>query len=273
VNVVVTGASGFLGSAVVTALRGAGVSVVPVSRRPGPGITTVDDYSRSPTADLLVHTAEEADRAKVNALGEPYAEGTARTVRELAGRAGHLVYVSSGTVYGDQSDRAFRTDDPVHATDTYSRAKIRNEQIALEAGGAVVRPSNLCGPGMSPHNVLSDILRQVPGTGPLVVRDDTPVRDFLPVTEAALAVLAVLQLRVHGLFNVGSGVGVSIRELASLALRVAGQGEREIVATQRSTRRSMNVLDVTGTRERVGWAPRATLHELLDQTNSHGVRP
>jgi nucleoside-diphosphate-sugar epimerase len=273
VNVVVTGARGFLGSAVVTALRGAGLPVVPVSRRPGPGITTVDDYGRSPVADLLVHTAEEADRAKVNALGEPYVEGTARTVRELAGRAGHLLYVSSGTVYGDQSDRAFRTDDPVHATDTYSRAKIRNEQIALDAGGAVVRPSNLCGPGMSPRNVLSDILRQLHGAGPLLVRDDTPVRDFLPVAEAALAVLAILQRRAHGIFNVGSGIGLSIRELAGLMLHSAGQAGREVVATHRSTRRSMNVLDITRTRERVGWAPRPTLHDLLDQTHSHGVRP
>ena len=43
------------------------------------------------------------------------------------------------------------------------------------------------GRGMAELNVLSTILGQIPGQGPLEVRDDRPSRDFLWVEDAAEA--------------------------------------------------------------------------------------
>ena len=272
-RIVVTGARGFVGASLVQRLRAQGHAVVALSRREGPGLQQVDDYAQAPDGDVLVHLAEEADRSRAAALGDAHVDAAAALLRSLVRRAGHVIYGSSGVVYGDQGEPPFATDRPVEASDPYSASKIRNEGIALDAGATVLRFSNLFGRGMSPNNVLSDIARQLGGSGPLAVRDDTPVRDFLAVDEAAEAIAAAIERRPGGIVNVGSGVGLSVRELAEVALRAAGQSGRDIVATRPAGRRSVNVLDISGTAQVLGWKPQASPRVRLERFFLDGAQP
>jgi len=124
---------------------------------------------------------------------------------------------------------------------------------------------------MARHTVVSDIFDQIPGSGPVKVRDASPVRDFLSVTDAAAALRALAVSQLSGVFNVGSGVATSVRELAETALAVAGQGDRAVVATAPTGRRSYNVLDIAQTCLALAWRPERTLHDdlarLLDERN------
>jgi UDP-glucose 4-epimerase len=230
-----------------------GLPCIAVSRRSGPGLHQVAEYTDTPSADILIHLAEESDRAKANLLGEAYIEHAAMVVEKLLARARTFVYASSGVVYGDLGVTPFGTDAGVESTDVYSRSKIRNEALVLSAGGTVLRLSNLFGMGMSPCNVVSDISKQLGRTDPLVVRDDGPVRDFLSVNEAANAIGLLVQTPQPGIFNIGSGVGVPIRGLAQLALSAVGQQNREIVVAHPSGRRSVNILDISDTKRCLGW--------------------
>ena len=252
-RIVVTGGSGFLARAVIARLTAIGLPCLAVSRRRGPGLHQVADYADTPAADILIHLAEESDRAKANLLGEAYLEHAATVVEKLLDRGRTFVYASSGVVYGDAGATPFGSDADVEPTDVYSRSKIRNEALALSAGGTVLRLSNLFGVGMSPCNVVSDIANQLGRTAPLVVRDDAPVRDFLSVNEAANAIVLLAQTPQPGIFNIGSGLGVSIRELALLALRAVKQQNREIVVAHPSGRRSVNILDISDTKRCLGW--------------------
>jgi UDP-glucose 4-epimerase len=174
-----------------------------------------------------------------------------------------IIYGSSGVVYGDESEIPCRIDMPVIANDVYSQSKLFNEKIVLDAGGIAVRIANLFGEGMSANNVMSDIIRQVPGEGPLRVRDDKPVRDYLHVSDAATAIGMLIDGSYCGLMNIGSGIGTSVRSLAEFALAVAGQSTREIIATAPVSKRSTNVLDISETRKILDWAPAASLQEQL----------
>ena len=256
-GILVTGASGFLGRALCAQLAATRLPFVAASRQARPGWVEVDDYGNCPASGVTVHTAEEPDRAKVNALGMTYLEHSADVVRKLLASTSSLVYISSSMVYGDNSEEPFAVSAPVHASDYYTQGKLHNEKLVLEAGGTVLRLSNLFGRGMSPHNVLSDIARQFPGVGPLQVRDDRPVRDFLAVEEAAQAIVLGLRCGLCGVANIGSGAGVSIGEVARIALRAFGQSERSIVSSQMGVRRSVNILDIGQTRQRLGWHPTA----------------
>jgi UDP-glucose 4-epimerase len=152
---------------------------------------------------------------------------------------------------------------PVSPSDDYTHSKLVKETIVLQAGGAVVRLSNLFGRGMSARNVLSDILSQISSKGPIFIRDDKPVRDFLHVNDAAMAMSSLVENDYTGLLNVGSGVGTGIGELAELVLNVVGQNSRSIIPTNPSDGHSRNILDISETTERLGWKPMGTLADGL----------
>jgi len=265
ISVSISGAAGFLGSHLTTHLKTKDIKVIPVSRRKLPGMHHVDDYSETPGQNVLVHLAEEPDRGKVNDLGEAYVKDSARVVKVLSGRFQRVIYVSSAVVYGDKNEGFCKVGMPVFGSDFYSRSKIMNEQIVLEGGGCVARLSNLFGAGMSTNNVLSDIIFQVPGEGPLQVRDNTPVRDFLPVSDACSALSRILDGNYTGIVNVGSGVGISINDLAKQILSLAGEEDREVIATKPSKEVSKIVLDISETLKNIGWSPDSNFKDQLGQ--------
>lgn len=254
-GVVITGASGFLGRALGNDLARFGIPFVALSRRALPGMHQVASYDATPEAEIIVHLAEACDRASVNRMGDRYADDAYALVEALSKRARRLVYASSSVVYGDSTEEPLSTDSPVVPTDTYARSKIRNEHRVHEAGGLVLRFANLYGPGMSTSNVLSDIARQIPGSGALRIRDAAPVRDFLSVAEAATAIVLAIRKDAEGVLNIGSGDGLSVGDVARLALRAFGEAQRPIESSRPDPRRSINVLDVSATRDRIEWSP------------------
>ena len=266
VTVVVTGASGFLGRAVVRALANRnGVRVQPVSRQPLADAVRVQSYVEAPGGDVLIHLAEEADRAKVVALGAAYESSAVQTVADLLGRVyARVIYASSTALYGDASTSQHMPEDAVYVTDEYTRLKRKAELAVLESPrGVVARLSNVYGPGMSSRNVISTILGQIPGSGPLVVMDTTPVRDFLWVNDAAEAFAELATATTaQGIFNLATGVGTSIGETARLALEIAGESGREIVATG-SGRVSTIIADDGRMTRQYGWQARVGLRDGL----------
>jgi len=105
-KVVVTGARGFIGTALLRALQDTELEVVPVGRSPKaglPDLVVVSDYAASPVGDVLVHLAEERDLAEAQAAGQSYVGVFVEQASRLFS-AGYsrIVYVSSAAVYGNE---------------------------------------------------------------------------------------------------------------------------------------------------------------------------
>jgi len=263
-TVVLTGASGFVGSNLSSQLKQLGANVIAVSRRQFSGMIKVDDYADSPMGDVLVHLGEESDRALVNRQGESYLNEANRVVQTLLSRGyKRVIYASSGAVYGDNNPKPNKTGDAVFANDIYNKVKLSNEELILAAGGLVVRLSNLYGEGMAVNTVVSNILFQVPGEGPLSVHDVAPVRDYLHISDAVKALALAAYSDHSGIINVGTGIGTNVRRLAEIACVAACQPDREVKSIMSFSRTSINILDISDTRIILDWTPRADLAECL----------
>jgi nucleoside-diphosphate-sugar epimerase len=247
-----------------------GLHALGVSRHPSPGLLQVERYEDAPGGDILVHLAESSDRAYVQANAPVYEESALATLTHLQARGfARVIYASSAVLYGDKEVSPRKVGDPVHQTDAYTRLKLASERVVLARNGAVARLANLYGPGMAQGNVVSTILGQLGQGGPVRVLDATPVRDFLWIQDAACALAEMATGSVCGIFNVGSGIGVSIRELALEILATAGQEGREVESI-RAGAFSRLVLDIAQTQASLGWRPAVTLAEgvsLLVKSN------
>lgn len=272
-KVVVTGASGFVGSRVLRLLREhSQVELVPVTRQRIPNWCCVTDYAQSPSGDVLIHLAENCDRGQVANLGVAYKENIRASLSALLGKDYlRTVYTSSAVLYGDEDTRPHLTSDRVVITDTYARVKYQSELAVLGSqGGTVVRLANVYGYGMSENNVMSAVLRQIPSSGAVKVFDTSPVRDFINVDDVAEGIVALALMcnqngTTGGLYNLGTGIGTSIGALAHTALEIAGQTNRQAEAMSNANKQSSLVLDHSQTTRDCGWKPNTTLHRGLTE--------
>jgi UDP-glucose 4-epimerase len=269
--VVVTGASGFIGSALVAELMQRENVVQAVSRQQTPGrsdVTSVivTSYDETPRLEnsSIIHLAEVSDSRAANQLGKQYVEDVKRqTSVLLAKNFNRFIYVSSGTVYskGKLPPRIPTSD--TSSDSIYTDAKLAAEELVREAGGVVVRLSNIYGPPAKQGTVIADILAQIPGEGPMKIRDFTPARDYLWVGDAATGLADIALSEAVGVFNLGTGIETTAGSLAKIALAVAKESNRPIIATvgnQTDTPDSI-ALDASDTTLTFGWKPTIFLEE------------
>ena len=259
-----TGASGFLGSAVLRRLIEAGFDGVGVSRKKAPGLLQVERYADSTVGDVLIHLAEINDRAQANQLSTEYEQDASSTLYALLEKGyGKVIYASSSVLYGDGVSTAHLETDAASAIDTYTRVKLAAEYSVLSCGGVVARLANIYGPGMAAENVLSQILAQLDQNGPITLQNTSPVRDFIWVEDAAEAIMKMVSGRAQGVFNVGTGIGTSIGELARMLLEEVKQPQRQIISVQPASKLSCIVLDITKAKQDLQWQPSTTLSKGL----------
>lgn len=263
-RVIVTGASGFLGRFITNGLAKTGASFLRVSRQHAPGFLRINSYADTPPGDVLIHLAENNNRAQVNKLSAEYEREIACTLRVLLGKGyKKVVYASSSVVYGDKVCTPRIESEPVSDIDTYTRVKVESEQRVLSSGGVVARLANIYGPEMPKKNVLSQILDQLKQDGPIQLQDTSHVRDFIWVEDVAEAFVKLVTQKVEGLFNIGTGIGTSIGELAKMVLEEASQPSRKIVSEKIASRHSCIALNITKIKQNLQWQPTTSLREGL----------
>jgi len=169
-QVLITGANGFVGRALVSALSGAGHTVVPAVRRATglPNQTLVGeigpatDWDRALAGcEAVVHLAARVhvmrDEASdpLTEFRRVNSEGTLKLAREAA-KAGvrRFVFISTVKVNGEGRDEPYRETDVPAPEDAYAVSKWDAEQglrrVAQETGLEVVilRPPLVYGPGV-----------------------------------------------------------------------------------------------------------------------------
>jgi UDP-glucose 4-epimerase len=237
-RVAITGAAGYVGTAVRRALRARGDAVVALSRRPPtlpePGeewivgeLSDGDALARlTRDADAVVHAAawvhrEVADDATREACFAVNVRGTQRLLDALARRGGVLPFVQVGTtaVYGDAFVK-FDEKAPCVPVNAYGESKLVAERAVLAASTAgriravVLRPAMVYGAG-APGNIakLAALVRR--GIAPLVAGGRNR-KSVVHVDDLAEAIVRAIDRagEVSGrIFNVADTTAPTMREI------------------------------------------------------------
>lgn len=266
-RVVVTGALGYLGTAVSTLLRDRGHQVVGIDNGEHSRVSAIRDvpvyhYDITDTAglhaalkvlgpDVIVHLAamagvEECDEHPYQAF-KTNVDATAELADYCFRQGTPLVFASTAGVYGPgtpQPITAHRARNPAHY---YAATKMAAEEV-LEAMGAEHAPmialemTNLYGQydvddvTVSKPTVLNFFVdRALEGETLTVHAPGTQKRDFLHVLDAAGAYLAAVEAAdgwwgaaMGGRAVIGSGRELSIKGLAELVAELAPRDDVDV---------------------------------------------
>jgi UDP-glucose 4-epimerase len=283
VRVEVTDGAGFVGSHVAAYLAVRGFRVVAVDnlervsavrRLEEVGVPLVVGDVRHvdlPPADVVVHAAAYVNVEE--SWERPYdymwnnAAATARVAKQCVETGARLVYISSAAVYGEPQRLPIDENHPTKPLSPYGLSKLAGEQVAqmLASGAAVLRLFNVYGPGQTgPYaGVVSKFIERAKrGLPPVIYGDGTQTRDFIHVADVARFVEIVLKRGAAGVFNLGTGRTVSIRELATIVMRLAGLGGEPLYGPPRPGDIRHSAADVTKAKL-LGWQPQMPLEEGL----------
>ena len=193
-----------------------------------------------------------------------------------------IVFSSTAATYGEPVNIPILETDPAHPTNTYGETKLAMERMFHWVGKAhglryvSLRYFNACGAHKSgkigemhqPETHLIPIILQVPlGKRKSVsiygedyeTRDGTCVRDYIHVTDLAQAhILAVEYLNRGGesdIFNLGNGVGFTVKEVIECARKVTGHPIPAISAPRRAGDPAQLVASSEKAKNILGWNP------------------
>jgi UDP-glucose 4-epimerase len=280
--VLVTGAHGMLGSAVVRRLRSQEVPVLAVARSgPGPGTqpvpgivldlisTGTDRLSGLPALAGVIHCAAELPATHTSDAARTAADANERMDRAIVDlcedRSLRLVYVSSASVYGETGPVPVHETSPLQPPGPYAAAKRASEERidrVLESFCAL-RPTAIYGPGQRAMTVLRLFLERATANEPIQYHGSgSREQDFVHADDVAEACVAAWATATgRSVVNVCSGAPVTRRELAELvvaavpgsASRTSGSGRPDPQEGARAR------YDKSRAHELLGWEPRISL--------------
>ena len=268
----VTGAAGYVGSHVM--------QVLPEGLREGcltPSIEELDladagavrSFFEGYSVSQVLHLAAVIDNGAKAELLRSSLTGLynlARMSREFG--VGHFVFASTNNVYGDRLEAApIREEEkgsPCYGND-YGLTKYAGELLVrdvFEGSGtalAIVRIGDIFGPGQKEGKLVKAVVANVlEGRPQRLYGAGERVRDYVYIDDVARGFVHVLEGRLAGVYNLGTGVGTSVREIVEMAEGLSACREKTVEVAVEQEDRGKVVLDVsklaaTGFRAEVGF--------------------
>lgn len=145
-----------------------------------------------------------------------------------------VVYSSSASVYGDAVEIPMTEEHPYNNFTFYGATKIAGEHMFKSLGArygldwAGLRYMNVYGPRQDYKGAYIAVMMKIldrldAGLPPVVYGDGSQQYDFIDVGDVARANLCAMRADVTGnCYNVGRGIGTSVKELTELLIRLSG---------------------------------------------------
>jgi len=251
-RILLTGACGYVGSALLPKLKAAGHEVLPLDVqwfRKDDNVLMMDvRYITSlvPGTDAIIHLAAIANDPSVSFYPRLSWETGVLATQQLAQMAAktgcRFIYASSVSVYG--ADRGMVTEDmDLHPLSDYNKTKMCAERILLsypEVRPQIIRPATICGlgPRMRLDLTVNLFVTQAVTQGKVTVHGGQQWRPSIHIDDMTDLYLWMLDHPEHtGIWN----AGFENHDLLTIANKVANEARVPVVVTEQRDARSYQV--------------------------------
>jgi UDP-glucose 4-epimerase len=183
-----------------------------------------------------------------------------------------VVYASSSSIYGDTKEIPIKENAIRKPINPYGQTKLEDEFLAekyANEGLKVLglRYFNIFGKGQngSYAGVITQFIRKLNKTeSPIIFGEGLQIRDFIDVADIAEANLsAMLSDTNSGFFNIGTGRGTKIVDLAKIMIKIFDEQLEPIFQDSLKGDVMISQADITLTKQMLNWKSKIKLDEGL----------
>lgn len=213
-----------------------------------------------------------------------------------------IVFSSTAATYGEPENIPILESDKTEPTNTYGETKLAMEKMfkwvskAHNLNYVSLRYFNACGAykdgtigeAHNPETHLIPIILQVAnGTREQInifgddynTKDGTCIRDYIHVSDLADAHILAIEYLLKGgennIFNLGNGVGFTVKEVIETAKKVTGKEIKAVISERRAGDPAVLVASSQKAKEVLKWNPtRNSLEEIIKSAwKWHSLNP
>lgn len=279
-EILVTGAGGFLGRGIVDALRARGHDCA-APGVDGPRVDLTDAgvadrlLDQFDSTETLVHAAwyGGADRL-ASARNTDWVGHTGRLVEAFLESGGRRV-VTIGTCFEYELGGGPLVEDetPLRPHTIYGEAKLAmasDVRTRCDAAGATAihaRVGFVYGPGEQPPRLVPSLLETLLEGRRFATTSGTQRRDYLHVDDVGTAIAALAEADVDGACNIGSGVALPVADLVTAFARAVDGLDRVDFGALEQRPGDPDSIELSIQRLRaLGWQPEVSLDEGVHRT-------
>ena len=183
-----------------------------------------------------------------------------------------VVYASSSSIYGDTEQIVIKESSIRNPINPYGQTKLEDEFLAekyVSKGLDVIglRYFNIFGKGQtgSYAGVITQFIRKLNDKkSPIIFGDGLQIRDFIHVSDIAEANLsAMLSNTNSGFFNIGTGIGTKIVDLAKVMIKIFDEKFEPVFQDALKGDVKISQADMTLTKKMINWESKIELEEGL----------
>ena len=296
-NVLVTGANGLIGFAVVESLRSLGRTVVAVDR----SVSEVSALTEAAyeleigdahrlhelawrfDVDAIVHCGAVSgpmlgreNPAMVFRVNVGGTVDAAEVARQVAARRGscRLILCSSLTVYGDQPGDGIAEDAPLLTRTCYASSKVAAEAVALSyaaehgVDSIVLRIAGVYGPRRRTSCVLRLMIEDaLVGRATRLDYGKGFPRQWVHVDDVADGIVLALDSedRKGRVYNLSGGINPTIDEAAAIVRELLPGADIDLAEGPDPEDVTLGLLDIAAARDHLGYKPRIDLRTGIGQ--------
>lgn len=270
-KIAITGANGYIGSFLKPSLEKDGHQIISISRSEGIELANWYSLCEVPEFDVMIHLA--ARTFVPDSFSNPrefYLDNTTFTINalELTRKwKARFIYMSS-YFYGPPQYVPVDENHPLAPHNPYAQTKWMSEELCkaynrdFDIPVLAFRLFNLYGPKQKGNLLIPEIIEKIKHQSEITLKDPRPKRDYIHIEDviAAIKVGLYYDKPEFNVFNLGTGVSISVEELVS-AIQQHSPKPFQVNYTHEYRRGEVldSVADIKEIKSKLNWHPSITL--------------
>ncbi len=253
----VTGGSGFIGSKIAERVGG-----IVFDTHQGLDILRLEDVASYRDVDGVFHCAAKISVGESFEKPDEYYAVNVLGTKNIASLGKKIVFSSSAAVYGTYNETV-KEDFALRPESPYGQNKVDAEKILSSGNHIALRYFNVY---PSRSGVINHFIRLAKENKDIDISGDgSQVRDFIFIDDIVEANVKAMEYNNDRfeVFNIASGVGITIKELAELIIKLCKSKSKIVYSPPRKGDIQYSIADISKAKQKLNWEPKVSLEQGL----------